>query len=102
MEEKEYFFKTAIEIYEISMYEKVDKGWDKKSYTKHFMTYQDAVRYVTKYYSKDAIFVAFPETTSMFSIFDGREGKLLPIIREGYTTYPRFMYKTEVTKSYTI
>ena len=50
MKEKEYYFKTAIEIYEISMYEKVDKGWDKKSYTKHFMTYQDAVRYVTKYY----------------------------------------------------
>ena len=102
MEEKEYFFKTAIEIYEISMYEKVAEGFDKKSYAKHFMTYQDAVRYVTKYYSKDAIFVAFPETTSMFSIFDGREGKLLPIIREGYTTYPRFMQKTEVVKSYTI
>jgi len=102
MEEKEYFFKTAIEIYEISMYEKVAEGFDKKSYSKHFMTYQDAVRYVTKYYSKDAIFVAFPESATMYSIFDGKEGKLLPIMREGYITYPRFMYKTEVTKSYTI
>ena len=102
MKVKEYFFKTAIEIYEISMYEKVAEGFDKKSYTKHFMTYQDAVRYVTKYYSKDAIFVAFPETDSMFSIFDGKEGKLLPVIKEGYITYPRFMQKTEVTKSYTI
>ena len=102
MKEKEYFFKTAIEIYEISMYEKVAEGFDKKSYAMHFMTYQDAVRYVTKYYSKDAIFVAFQESSTMFSIYDGKEGKLLPIIKEGYTTYPRFMYKTEVTKSYTI
>jgi len=100
--EKEYYFKTAYDAYELSMYERKPDGNDRKAYSKIFETYQDAVRYITKHYSKDAIFVAFHESAEMYEVFDGQNHKLMPTMTENTSTYPRFLQKTQVTKSYTI
>jgi len=99
---KEYHFKTAYEAYELIMYERKPDGNDRKAYSYHFERYQDAVRYVTKHYSKDAIFVVFPESAEMYSIYDGENRKLMPTMTDETSTYPRFLQKMQVLKSYTI